>query len=87
MDTTETTPDEGEAASTPHDASMAEPASSEPASKPTSSEPTSDAASSEPTGFAALDLRPELLAALDELGYEEPTPIQRETIPPLLAGQ
>ncbi|MEY4606732.1 MAG: hypothetical protein RLY45_1492 [Actinomycetota bacterium] len=38
------------------------------------------------SGFAALGLRSELLAALDELGYEEPTPIQRETIPHLLAG-
>jgi len=38
-------------------------------------------------GFAALGLRDELLAALDELGYEEPTPIQRETIPLLLTGQ
>ncbi len=28
-----------------------------------------------------------MLAALDELGYEEPTPIQRETIPLLLTGQ
>jgi ATP-dependent RNA helicase DeaD len=37
-------------------------------------------------GFADLDLRPELLKALTSLGYEEPTPIQREAIPPLLAG-
>ncbi|MGD9997778.1 MAG: DEAD/DEAH box helicase, partial [Ilumatobacteraceae bacterium] len=36
------------------------------------------------SGFAALGLRDELLSALDELGYEEPTPIQRETIPLLL---
>jgi ATP-dependent RNA helicase DeaD len=38
-------------------------------------------------GFADLDLRPELLECLTELGYEEPTPIQREAIPPLLAGR
>ncbi len=38
-------------------------------------------------GFAALGLRPELLAALEEMGYEEPTPIQRETIPLLMAGR
>ena len=38
-------------------------------------------------GFAALGLRPELLKALDDLGYEEPTPIQRETIPHLLQGR
>ena len=39
------------------------------------------------SGFAALGLRPELLKALDELGYEEPTPIQRETIPYLMEGK
>jgi ATP-dependent RNA helicase DeaD len=38
-------------------------------------------------GFAALGLRAETLAALDELGYEEPTPIQRETIPLLIDGR
>src|SRR5690606_27100130 len=38
-------------------------------------------------GFADLGLRPELLRALAGLGYEEPTPIQREAIPPLLAGR
>ena len=37
-------------------------------------------------GFAALGLEAGLLAALETLGYEEPTPIQREAIPPLLAG-
>ncbi len=37
-------------------------------------------------GFAALGLRPEILRALTKLGYEEPTPIQRETIPLLLSG-
>ncbi len=49
------------------------------------SSPVTDAAS-EPT-FAELDLRPELLAVLDELGYEEPTPIQLEAIPPALQGR
>jgi ATP-dependent RNA helicase DeaD len=39
-----------------------------------------------PAPFADLDLRPELQRALDALGYEEPTPIQREAIPPLLDG-
>ena len=39
------------------------------------------------TTFADLGLRPELLAALATLGYEEPTPIQREAIPPLVAGR
>jgi ATP-dependent RNA helicase DeaD len=41
----------------------------------------------ETTTFADLGLRPELLSVLASLGYEEPTPIQRETIPPLLAGR
>jgi ATP-dependent RNA helicase DeaD len=36
--------------------------------------------------FADLGLRPEILAALDELGYEEPTPIQAAAIPPMLEG-
>jgi ATP-dependent RNA helicase DeaD len=38
------------------------------------------------TTFAELELRPELQSALDQLGYEEPTPIQQATIPPLLRG-
>jgi ATP-dependent RNA helicase DeaD len=38
-------------------------------------------------GFAALGLEARLLATLETLGYEEPTPIQREAIPPLLAGK
>lgn len=38
------------------------------------------------TTFADLGLRPELLGALSELGYEEPTPIQNEAIPHLLSG-
>src|SRR4051795_2818588 len=37
--------------------------------------------------FADLRLRPELLTALTGLGYEEPTPIQREAIPPLIEGR
>ena len=37
--------------------------------------------------FADLGLRAELLAALDDLGYEEPTPIQSEAVPPLLEGR
>src|SRR3546814_4076643 len=35
--------------------------------------------------FADLGLRPQLLQALLELGYEEPTPIQLQTVPPLVA--
>ncbi len=36
--------------------------------------------------FTDLGLDERLVAALLSLGYEEPTPIQREAIPPLLAG-
>ncbi|NCZ69211.1 MAG: DEAD/DEAH box helicase [Actinobacteria bacterium] len=39
------------------------------------------------SGFADLGLRTELLKALSGLGYEEPTPIQREAIPHLVAGK
>ena len=40
-----------------------------------------------PRTFADLGLRPELLAELVALGYEEPTPIQAQALPPLLAGR
>src|SRR5688572_29667141 len=50
---------------------------------PPPSSPQEESAS----GFAALGIEPQLLAALTGLGYEEPTPIQREAIPPLLAGR
>lgn len=39
------------------------------------------------TGFADLDLSKELLKAISDLGFEEPSPIQRMAIPPLLAGR
>ena len=39
------------------------------------------------TTFSDLGLRDELLTALGELGYEEPTPIQQEAIPPLIEGR
>ncbi|WP_437336018.1 DEAD/DEAH box helicase [Sorangium sp. So ce394] len=45
-------------------------------------EPTTSSAS-----FAALGIGPALLDELAELGYEEPTPIQREAIPHLLDGR
>jgi ATP-dependent RNA helicase DeaD len=38
-------------------------------------------------GFAALGVVEPLVAALTELGYEEPTAIQRAAIPPLLEGR
>ena len=38
------------------------------------------------SGFASLGLAAPLVAAVSALGYEEPTPIQREAIPVLIAG-
>jgi ATP-dependent RNA helicase DeaD len=38
-------------------------------------------------GFADLGLADELVGALSALGYEEPTPIQREAIGPLMEGR
>lgn len=46
-----------------------------------------DAAEETTDSFADLGLREELLKALSGLGYEEPTAIQREAIPPLLQGR
>ena len=37
--------------------------------------------------FASLGLAPSLVSAVNALGYEEPTPIQTEAIPVLLAGK
>ncbi|MEA2518369.1 MAG: ATP-dependent helicase DeaD, partial [Chloroflexota bacterium] len=45
------------------------------------------AADADGAGFAGLGLDPRLVTALAGLGYEEPTPIQREAIPPLLDGR
>lgn len=39
------------------------------------------------TTFAELDFNPTILAAIIELGYEEPTPVQEQTIPLMLAGR
>src|SRR3954466_1556945 len=38
-------------------------------------------------GFDSLGIEPRLIEALTALGYEEPTAIQREAIPPLLSGR
>ncbi len=37
-------------------------------------------------GFAALELHPNILAAISSVGYEEPSPIQAQSIPVILAG-
>ena len=39
------------------------------------------------SAFASLGLDPRILSALASLGYEEPTPIQLQAIPPLLEGR
>jgi ATP-dependent RNA helicase DeaD len=49
--------------------------------EPTHETPTADGA------FLELGLDPALAAAVAALGYEEPTDIQREAIPPLIAGR
>ncbi|MDQ1248339.1 MAG: ATP-dependent helicase DeaD, partial [Actinomycetota bacterium] len=43
----------------------------------------------EPTtaGFSDLGLPAPILTSLKSLGYKEPTPIQAEAIPPLMAGR
>jgi ATP-dependent RNA helicase DeaD len=39
------------------------------------------------SGFAALGLSADVVAAVAAVGYEEPTPVQQETIPVMLAGR
>ena len=46
---------------------------------------TDAAPSSFPASFAELGLLPELMRAISEQGYTEPTPIQRQAIPAVLA--
>jgi ATP-dependent RNA helicase DeaD len=48
--------------------------------------PSSSGDSAQAGGFAALGLSEVLVAAVAALGYEEPTPVQRQTIPLMLAG-
>ena len=60
----------------------------EPFSDADSAAPNPSHAPSDPVSdFAALGLDPRLLDTLTRLGYEEPTPIQAEAIPPLLKGR
>ena len=39
------------------------------------------------TTFAELGLSPDLLRAVGDMGFEEPSPIQPLAIPPLMAGK
>jgi len=65
------------------------PANKAPADEaPTDKAPADEAPTDAPAsgGFGDLGLKPALLTALTGLGYEEPTPIQREAIPLMLEG-
>src|SRR3954449_12588780 len=50
-------------------------------------DPMAPSGSTPADGFASLKLSDALTAAVKALGYEEPTPVQRETIPLLLSGR
>ena len=54
---------------------------------PTTPQPTSPPPSTTTTASPTWASAPSCSARSSELGYEEPTPIQREAIPPLLAGR
>ena len=47
----------------------------------------SDTSTTPQPGFSQLGLPPSLVKALNDVGYESPSPIQAQTIPPLLAGK
>src|SRR5512144_115680 len=38
------------------------------------------------TSFADLHIHPEVLRAVDDVGYESPSAVQAATIPPMVAG-
>lgn len=52
----------------------------------TTAEETAEKAEEEGVRFTDLGLDPRVLAALEEVGYEKPSPIQEQTIPLLLDG-
>jgi ATP-dependent RNA helicase DeaD len=58
-----------------------------PVDPPTPVGPPASVAPEPGAGFSDLQLRPELMTALTDLGYEEPTPIQSQAIPILLEGR
>ena len=39
------------------------------------------------TSFASLALSPALLSTLDSLGYHDMTPVQAQSLPPMLVGR
>ena len=71
-----------EAPAAPQSADQAE---DQPESSP--AEPASEPAPPALSGFAALGLDRSVTKVLDELGYQEPTPIQLQAIPHLLSGE
>jgi len=46
-----------------------------------------DATEAEPNGFTDLGLSPEILRAIDDMGYRTPTPIQAQAIPTVLMAR
>jgi ATP-dependent RNA helicase DeaD len=88
-DATSASPSDATSAS-PSDATSASPsdATSAPPSDATSAPPNDPATPlTDSDGFAEFGLDDRLLATVADLGYEEPTPIQREAIPLLLEGR
>jgi ATP-dependent RNA helicase DeaD len=57
------------------------------AAKPESAQPAQTPEIPQANTFAELNLHPKLLKTLEELGYEEPTPIQSASFAPLLEGK
>jgi ATP-dependent RNA helicase RhlE len=51
------------------------------------SQASPDTKASSKTSFSFSDLHPKLRRGIDDLGFSEPTPIQRDAIPPGLAGR
>jgi ATP-dependent RNA helicase DeaD len=76
-----------EIAPAPEEEAATAPAAETPAEAAPADEPAAEPAQPSQDGFAALGLSPALLQAVRELGFEEPTPIQRRTIPLLLQAK
>ncbi|MEO8577622.1 MAG: DEAD/DEAH box helicase [Gemmatimonadales bacterium] len=49
--------------------------------------PSKQTVDADANGFGSLGISEQIANSLTALGYEEPTPIQREAIPPLVAGR
>ena len=75
-----------EAEETTAEATAEAPAAEETAAEETGAEETAEKAEEEGVRFTDLGLDARVLAALEEVGYEKPSPIQEQTIPLLLEG-